>query len=190
MAVTQDLLTLVALACFCLAFACFGNGILKLLKFELERDAEHLLVAIGIGLIGMELLLFLVQFTQHIRQGSLFVIGLLCVPLFSESAAILRRVRASFQFLTSGSTVGHYLLLFIGVVLCLEFFISMAPLTGSDAMHYHFTVQKLILEHGFRPLFSNSHSFLCGQHHLLILLGLSLGSEKLALGFIFLGGRS
>jgi hypothetical protein len=37
-------------------------------------------------------------------------------------------------------------------------------------------------------LFSISHSFLSGQHHLLIFLGLVLGSEKLALGFIFLGG--
>src|SRR5260370_3218765 len=63
----------------------------------------------------------------------------------------------------------------------------MAPLAGSDAMHYHFTVQRLILEQGFHPFFSNSHSFLCGEHHPLILLGLSLGSEKLALGFIFLG---
>jgi hypothetical protein len=69
-----------------------------------------------------------------------------------------------------------------------EFFASQAPLTGSDALHYHFTAQKQVLELGFHPLFSNSHSFLCGQHHLLILFGLALGSEHLALGFILLGG--
>ncbi len=188
MAVTQDLLTLLALAWFCLAFACFGNSILRLLKFELERDSEHLLVAIGVGLISTEVFLFLVQFTQHIRQGNLFVIVLLCIPLFSESSVILRKTGAIFQLRSSRSAVGSYLLLFIGIVLSAEFLTSMAPLAGSDAMHYHFTVQRLILEQGFHPFFSNSHSFLCGQHHQLILLGLALGSEKLALGFIFLGG--
>lgn len=188
MAVTQDLLTLLALAWFCLAFACFGNSILRLLKFELERDSEHLLVAIGVGLISTELFLFLVQFSQRIRQGSLLVIVLLCIPLFSESSVILRKTWAIFQLHSSRSAVGSYLLLFIGIVLSAEFLTSMAPLAGSDAMHYHFTVQRLILEQGFHPFFSNSHSFLCGQHHQLILLGLALGSEKLALGFIFLGG--
>jgi hypothetical protein len=49
----------------------------------------------------------------------------------------------------------------------------MAPLTGSDAMHYHFTVQRLILEQDFDPLFSNSRSFLCGQHHLLVALAIA-----------------
>jgi len=74
------------------------------------------------------------------------------------------------------------------MVLVVEFLTSLAPLTGSDALQYHFNVQKLILEQGFHAIFSNSPSFLCGQHHLLILFGLALGSEKLALGFIYLGG--
>jgi hypothetical protein len=69
-----------------------------------------------------------------------------------------------------------------------EFLASQAPLTGSDALHYHFTAQKQILEFGFHPFFSDSNSFLCGQHHVLILFGLALGSERLALGFIYLGG--
>lgn len=64
----------------------------------------------------------------------------------------------------------------------------MAPLTGSDALNYHFDAQKQILEHGFRGDLSNYVSFLCGQHHLLILFGLALGSEQLAMGLVFLGG--
>jgi hypothetical protein len=188
MAIAQNLLTLVVLASFCLAFACLGSRILRLFRFQIERDAEHLLVAIGVGVVCTELLLFLVQFTQYIRQGFLFVIGLLCIPLFSESAVILRRFQATLRVLRSWSATSRYLIWLTGIVLSAQFLTSMAPLVGSDAMHYHFTVQKLILEQGFRPLFSNSHSFLCGQHHLLILLGLGLGSERLALGFIFLGG--
>src|SRR5258708_35098762 len=151
-------------------YVCFGNSILRMYKFELDRGSEHLLVAIGVGLISTEVFLFLVQFTQHIRQGNLFVIVLLCIPLFSESSVILRKTGAIFQLRSSRSAVGSYLLLFIGIVLSAEFLTSMAPLAGSDAMHYHFTVQRLILEQGFHPFFSNSHSFLCGQHHQLILL--------------------
>ncbi len=188
MAIAEDLLTLVALCCFCLAFACLGNTILRLLRFEMEKDAEHLLVTVGVGLVGTEILLFLIQFTQYIRDGSLAIIGLLCMPLILESASILRRFWVMSRLLGSRSTAGRFLLFATGIVLCVEFFASLAPLTGSDAMHYHFTAQKLILEQGFHPMFSNTHSFLCGQHHLLILLGLALGSEKLALGFIFFGG--
>jgi len=106
MAIAEGLLTLVALCGFCLAFACLGNTILRLLRFEMEREGEHLLVTIGVGLVGTEILLFLIQFTQHIRQGGVAIIGLLCVPLFSESRSMLHRVWAVFQVLGSRSTAG------------------------------------------------------------------------------------
>ena len=79
MAIAESLLTLVALCGFCLAFACLGNSVLRLLRFEVEKDTEHLLVTVGVGLVGTEILLFLIQFTQYIRGGSLAIIGLLCV---------------------------------------------------------------------------------------------------------------
>src|SRR5438034_8315974 len=126
MAVAQGLLTLVALCGFCMAFACLGGVILRALRFEMEEDGEHLLVAVGAGLVGTEILLFLVQFTRHIRQGSLAIIGLLCLPLFSESASILRRVCAVFQLLGSRSTAGRLLLFATGIVLCVEFITSSA----------------------------------------------------------------
>ena len=103
MAIGQALLTLVALCDFCLAFASLGNAILRSLRFEMEKDAEHLLVAVGAGLVSTEILLFLIQFTQHIRQGSLAIIGLLCVPLISESASVLRRFWVVSQLLGSRS---------------------------------------------------------------------------------------
>ena len=86
------------------------------------------------------------------------------------------------------SPLGKVFLALVVVVVAVEFLVTLAPLTGSDALNYHFAAQKEILRRGFYPDFSNSHTFLCGQHHLLILLGLALGSEQLALGFIFLGG--
>lgn len=188
MAIAQDLLTLILLVCFCLAFACLGSSILRLLQFRIVRDADHLLVAIGVGVVCVEVLLFFVQFTQHIRLGNLVVMSSLCIPLFSETVAIVRKFRPLLQDLRRQSVLCHYVVILIGIVLCVEFLTSMAPLSGSDALQYHFAVQKLILDQGFQPFFSDSHSFLCGQHHLLILLGLGLGSEKLSLGFILLGG--
>ncbi len=188
MALARDLLALLAIAWLCLAFACLGYRILRLLKFRFERPAEHLLVAIALGVLGTELLLFLVQLSQQIRAGSLVILVLLCIPLVSESRAVLLELRGLLHRHYSLGRWGKYLVCLLGVVLASEFLASMAPLSGSDAMQYHFTTQKLVLEQGFHPLFSNSHSFLCGQHHYLILFGLALGSEKVALGLIFLGG--
>jgi len=67
---------------------------------------------------------------------------------------------------------------------------AMAPLTGSDALHYHFTLPAQILREGFRANWFDPHSFFLGQSHQLILAGLAIGSERLALGLIFMGGAA
>lgn len=188
MALGLAVVTFVGLCGFCLGFASVGNRILRLLKLEMESDAGHLLVAVAVGLTASEIFLFLVQVTQQIREGCLALVVLFCILLFAESESIWRRCKLVWSRIVPSSTADLFLLSIIAVVTLVEFLASQAPLTGSDAMHYHFTVQKQILGQGFHPIFSNSHSFLCGQSHLLILLGLSLGSENLALGFIFLGG--
>ena len=86
------------------------------------------------------------------------------------------------------SLAERFVLWIIGGALVMELTASLAPLTGSDALHYHFATEQLVLEQGFHPIFFLTHSFLCGQSHLLILLGLALGSESLAMSFLFLGG--
>ena len=173
---------------FALAAASLGSLILRVLQLEMDADGEHLLVCTGVGVISIEMLLFGVEVTQLIRKGCLVVVGLLCVFLLTEFKWIAPRCSRSLKAAFSGSRVDFFLLLVIGIVLGLEFLASLAPLTGSDALHYHFTIPKLILAHGFHPEFSISNSFLCGQNHLLILFGLALGSEKAAMGLIFLGG--
>ncbi|HKB97156.1 MAG TPA: DUF1420 family protein [Terriglobales bacterium] len=77
---------------------------------------------------------------------------------------------------------------FVGILLLLQGLAATAPLTGSDALHYHFTAPQLILRAGFHPNFFLSHSFFGGQSHLLILAGLALGSSRIATGLVFLGG--
>ena len=188
MALAQAVLTLLALTVFFLALASLGNRILQLLQYEMESDGEHLLVATSVGLVTTEILLFLVQLTQHIKQGCWSIAASLCVLVILERKSVGRRIRRVLRQMVPASIGVGFLIVLVSISLCVGFLSSLAPLTGSDALHYHFTVQKETLEQGYHPIFSISPSFLCGQHHLLILFGLALGTEKLALGLIFLGG--
>lgn len=188
MVLTTAFMTLVELVVICLGFACFGNILLRFLGLEMDRDAEHLLCAVAVGLATSEILLFLVQITQWVRSGCFVVLGVLCGLVILEWKEVRKRLRRVLGEIAPESSLGRLLLAIIVCVICLEFLFVLVPLTGSDALVYHFAVQKQILGQGFHAIFSNSHSFLCGQHHLLILLGLALGSEQLAMGFIFLGG--
>ena len=40
---------------------------------------------------------------------------------------------------------------------------AMAPLTGSDALHYHFPAARLYIAEGFHPNFFFVHSFLASD---------------------------
>jgi uncharacterized protein DUF1420 len=188
MALGLAFLTLFELLGFCLGFAALGILLMRSLRLELESDVENLLVAVAVGLITTEILLFLIQITQHIRLGCLATVALLCGILIWEWKSVWERLRGTLRHIVPQSSPHRWLLILVVVVASIEFLSALAPLNGSDALQYHFTVQKQILEQGFYPIFSNSHSFICGQHHLLILLGLALGSEQLAMGFIYLGG--
>lgn len=188
MALAQAVLTLVLLCGFCLGFASLGTWILRALRWEMASNGEHVLVAIAVGVTTTEILLFVIQITQHIRQGCWAIVAFLCGLVVWKWKSVWARMRIALRQLLPATLIGKFLLILIVIVVSAEFLVSQAPLTGSDALHYHFTVQKLILQEGFHPILSNSHSFVCGQHHLLILFGLALGSDHLALGFIFFGG--
>src|SRR5207247_302047 len=151
-------------------------------------DAEQFLAAVAAGLVACEILLFLVQILQHIKLGCLAVVTVLCSLLAWEWKRVWKILRGGLRQLAPQAPLVELFVTLVVVVGAVEFLVTLAPLTGSDALNYHFASQKEILKRGFYPDFSNSHSFLCGQHHLLILLGLALGNEQLALGFIFLGG--
>ena len=188
MALATAVLTLAELLVVCLGFASLGNILLRFLRLEMKQDSEQLLCAVAVGLVASEVLVFLVQITLPIRSGCFGVVALLCGLLILEWKRMGKRLRRVLEEMAPQSSLGKILLASVLGVALVEFLLAMAPLTGSDSLVYHFAVQKQILGQGFHSIFSNSHSFLCGQHHLLILLGLALGSEQLAMGFIFLGG--
>lgn len=188
MELTNAVLTLMEVLGLCLGFTSLGNALLRLLEIEMDRDAEHLLCATAAGLVTSEALLFLVQITQRVRSGCLGLVAVLCGLLVLEWNKVWERLRRVLLEMARQSSLGKTFLAFVACILLVEFAMSLAPLTGSDALVYHFAVQKQILGQGFHAIFSNSHSFVCGQHHLLILFGLASRSEQLAMGFIFLGG--
>ncbi|HUN61855.1 MAG TPA: hypothetical protein VMU53_07690 [Candidatus Sulfotelmatobacter sp.] len=188
MSLATSILTLASLTGFLLGFVSLGSIALRALRRDMFSDTEFFLVSAAIGLTVTEVLFFLFQLTNHFRLGALALIVVLGIAVILDRRSLRSCLLGAFRSALPASAVERLLLTSILVVASIEFLVSMAPLTGSDALHYHFTVQKLVLQQGFHPIFSNSHSFLCGQQHLLILLGLALRSEHLALGFIFLGG--
>ncbi len=66
--------------------------------------------------------------------------------------------------------------------------LALAPVSGSDALHYHFNAPRLQAETPGQPVFAVVNSFFTGQAHLLIGLGFALGSSQISMEFIFLGG--
>ncbi|HWY09593.1 MAG TPA: DUF1420 family protein [Candidatus Acidoferrales bacterium] len=188
MALIHFCLVLLAASLFLLAQLCLGTWILRKLHLEFESFPEHCLIAACSGTVLTEIAMFLIQWTQHIREGSFFVLFLSCLPIASEVSNLRLRARQFWKNFQPLVPVERFIICLIVATLLIEFTAALAPLTGSDALHYHFTVQKLILQYGFHPIFSITRSFLCGQSHLLILLGLALGGESLAMSFLFLGG--
>lgn len=182
------LLVPLALALFALLAASLGSRILSLFRISLDQPAERLLFSSALGAILLQLLFFLSQFAGRIRIALiaiLLIAAAIALPRFAEVSSDLRKVCAN--LLTFSPFEKSLFALIVGT-LFLQFLVAMAPLTASDALHYHFAVPKVILAQGSRPNFFLSHSFFCGQGHSLILFGLAFGSEQLATGLLFLGG--
>src|SRR6266404_5912735 len=188
MALATSVLVLVALGFFALIASALGHRILRLLSIEFGVKSEHLLFSVALGFICLEVLLFLAQNFAQIRIAVLSVVMVTAIVGAPDLPVVVRRLAALVKSVLSASPSELILSGVVGAVLTLQGLAAIAPVTGSDALHYHFTVPRLILSSGFHPNFFLSHSFFCGQSHLLILTGLALGSSRIAMGFLFLGG--
>jgi Dolichyl-phosphate-mannose-protein mannosyltransferase len=190
------LVSLSALACTALLFAvalAFGFRILALSGLPDDRTFTSALFAAGISfpLIGFAVFGLSLPGWLGLRSAWALVLVLAIAAgpgwfrLQESTLSVLKRVISLAS--TGGSAIRAVTALLISVF-SLEALIAVAPLTGSDAMHYHFTVPLLELGKPLQPIFWLTPSFLTGQAHLLISLGLALGSERVSLGLIFLGG--
>lgn len=188
MALATSLAVLLAVAFFALIAAAFGHRLLRFSSLELASPAEHLLSSAALGVILTEICLFFSQLCHNIRVGVILAVLLIFALAASEFVAVSKKFLKVVRSVQGSSRLEMTLASLTGLALLIESIAAMAPVTGSDALHYHFTTPLLILRSGFHPDFFLSHSFFTGQSHLLILLGLALGSSQIAMGLLFLGG--
>jgi hypothetical protein len=188
MALAASLSALLVVVFFTFIVTALGHRLLRLCSFEVVSPTEHLLCSTALGVICTELCLFFSQMSGNVSAGAIAVIVMIFLLAASEFTAVLRRLSQVVHSVLNAPTLEKTLVSITGLVLVVEGLAAMAPLTGSDALHYHFAAPLLILRSGFHPNFFLSHSFFCGQSHLLILLGLAFGSGRFAMGLMFLGG--
>ena len=190
MALLASLAGLSGVAISAIVFAGLGHFLLDRAHLDFRSSIEELLFSLAVGVVAFELLVSLGELWPNTRLGvcaAVVLAGAVGLPLAPK---VFRDLRLVAETLAKVPAVERRLALAIGGILFLEGFAAMAPLTGSDALHYHFTVPLLILREGFHPNWFLPHSFFTGLGHQLILAGLALGSEKLALGWIFLAGAA
>jgi len=187
-AAVGHLCVVVMLACLAIAF---GTRMLKWLDLPTRGGLEDALYAAGLFFVALEIGLFALTRLGWLRES--VVLGALVATALLSGDGWLRLpelARASAGQMRAIRRAPLTTLVAILVLLCLatNAFMAMAPLTGSDAMHYHFTVPMLEVGKPASAIFWLANSFLVGQGHLLIALGIALGSDRISLGLIFLGG--
>jgi hypothetical protein len=188
MALAASVASLLAVGMFALVSAAFGHRLLRLALLQFHSETEHLLCAVGLGVICLNVLFFLAQISTRIRFCIFTVLAIALFVGMTEMRPVLKKIGRILSRTLSESMSDKAVATVVISVLFVEGLAAMAPISGSDALHYHFTAPELTLRFGFHPNFFLSTSFLCGQSHLLILAGLALGGVRLASGLIFLGG--
>jgi Protein of unknown function (DUF1420) len=169
----------------------FGARVLKWIGVKILGTLERALLSAGISFALLQLAIFALLAEGWLRRGSLGILfGVMTLSAGAEWKIAPELFVTLRKFLADSrkSRFRAALVLAISIVLALEALMAMAPLTGSDALHYHFTTPSLWLQHGLAPLYGIVSSFGVGQAHMLIALGLALGSDHFSMGMIFLGG--
>lgn len=169
----------------------WGVRVLPLLGFAAGDAFESLLFAAGFSFATLEIFLFCLSIRGWLRLATAVVL----LSLMAASAGggwrqawnVSRDLFATLRR-SSRPMFERLVLLLIAAFLGIGALLAMAPLTGSDAMHYHFTAPLLEQGRPLAPIYWMVHSFFIGQAHLLISLGLALGSDRISLGLIYVGG--
>src|SRR5580704_14723627 len=98
MALIVSCVTLLAVGLFALMATALGHRLLRGRSMEVAGDAEHLLSAIAVGVVCLEVLFFLVQPSGHIRAGIVTVIAVAfffgrndVVPVLEKVFNLVRR---------------------------------------------------------------------------------------------------
>lgn len=169
-----------------------GCRLLHWVGIEFASRLERLLCAAGLGFGTLVLWVFGLGTAGMLTKSAVLLL-LVGMALSAGSGwhglrdvvTVARRLARTVQ----GSSWRLCLCICIAGCLTLDALMAMAPLTGSDAMHYHFTVPRIwAQQHGFFPVPWIANSFFTGHGHMLVTLGLTLGSDRFALGLIYFVG--
>ena len=191
MALLNTLGSLAAVVLIGLISIAFGARVLKWIGLSVAGLLERALLSAGISFAFLQLAVFALLAEGLLRRNSLYIlfaVMIVCAGRTWKIAAELAGAAREFLTEVRKSPFQFALALVISALLALDGLMAMAPLTGSDALHYHFTIPSLWLHDGFKPIYGIINSFGTGQAHMLIALGLALGSDQIATGIIFLGG--
>ena len=183
-----SLLIVLVLACLAIAF---GTRMLGWLDLSVAGCLERSLYAAGLAFTALQMVSFILGLLGWLNQALIIVVlgtaalvagkDWLQVPRLAE-ALIRAAQRARHSSLT--------LTMMIATLVCLvvDALLAMAPLTGSDAMVYHFTAPLLEMGKRWAPIFWLAMSLYAGLGHILIQLGMTLGSDHISMGLVYLGG--
>ena len=180
----------VVLAIASLAIAS-GTRLLQWFSLPAEEGLETALYAAGLFFAALEVVLFALAMLGWLRREVVLTLLVAMAILAGKHWAEIPKLARALASRTGHGEQPSPMWLVKSLVLLslgISALMAMAPLTGSDAMHYHFTVPMLEQGHPWRPIFFIANSFFVGQSHLLISLGMALGSDHIALGLIYLGG--
>ena len=179
---------LCAVAAFTTVVTACGIFLLRQAKLPAEDALERLLLGTGLGSILFLLVTAVAESLSYGRCGIWVAITVVSLAGIRGVRETVTLARIEFEALRGGATAEKLLCLVAAGVVLFEGICALAPLTGSDALHYHFAAPAATLQSGFRPDFFLAHGFFTGLGHLFIYAGLALGSEQFSLGLLFLGG--
>jgi len=150
-----------------------GFRALELLGFARERRLESGLFACGLSFCLFEFVVFGLSVLGQLRAISAWFLIVLMAAAAGRGWIELRGwitelAKELWSHVKHGAVVTRTSIVSLALISFLEVLVAMAPLTGSDAMHYHFTVPLLELGKPLFPIYSLTNSFLTGQAHLLI----------------------
>jgi Dolichyl-phosphate-mannose-protein mannosyltransferase len=182
-------LCIICILC-CLAIA-FGTRMLNWLGISSGAGAEDAMYALGFFFATLQALLFILALFGWLRQSVVLVVlggaALLAGKAWLQVGRLGMMLVKAAQRATQSRITLAIMVLITGCVV-VDALLAMAPLTGSDAMFYHFTVPLLELGKRSEPMFSLAMSFYTGLGHSMIQLGMTLGSDRISTGLIYLAG--
>src|SRR5262249_42963985 len=158
MALAASFGALLCSAAFMFLAAALGSCLLRLLKIQIESCSERLLFFATSGVICFELCVALALPLIGPRPAVFLCCGLLASAGIFGIPETLRDVRAAARGPIEGFVGERNLAALVLVIALAEAVAAVAPLTSSDALHYHFAIPAEYLRQGFQPDWSITQS--------------------------------